>query len=67
MEGDQALKIGATNSYRCSNFAGLLTTPSVCIKAVFDHTVVPYPREHQLNSTVLQKVVCCSKMASSAA
>lgn len=61
MEGDQALKAGATNSYRCSNFAGLLTTPSVCIKAVFEHTVVPYPREHQLNSIVLQKVVCCYK------
>lgn len=61
MEVDQALKVGATNSYRCSNFSWLLTTPSVCIKAVLEHTVVPYPCEHHLNSIVLQKVVCYHK------
>ena len=61
MEVDQALKVGATNSHRCSNLSGLLTTPSVCIKVLLEHTVVPYPREHYLNSIVLQKVVCCYK------
>lgn len=61
MEINQALKAGATNSYRCSNFSGLFTTPSVCIKAVLEHTVAPYPGEHQLNSIILQKVVCCYK------
>ena len=63
MKVDQALKADATNSYRCSNFSWSLTTPSVCIKAVLEHTVVPYPHEHQLNSIVLQKVVCCYKNA----
>ena len=61
MEVDQALKVGATNSHMCSNLSGLLTTPSVCIKVLLEHTVVPYPREHYLNSIVLQKVVCCYK------
>ena len=28
---------------------------------MLEHTVAPYPREHQLNSIVLQKVVCCYK------
>ena len=59
MKVDQALKVDATNSYRCPNLSGLFTTPSVCIKAVLEHTVVPHPCEHYLNSTVLQKVLCC--------
>ena len=43
---------GATNSYRCPNLSWLLTTPSVCIKVVLEHTV---------NSITLQKVLCCYK------
>lgn len=45
-EIDQGLKSGASNFYSCSNFFGLLPTPSVCIKAMLEHTVVPNPREH---------------------
>lgn len=56
----EALKVGATNSYRCPNLS-LLTTPSVCIKIVLEHTVVLYPRERCLNSIVLCKVLCCYK------
>lgn len=44
------VKAGATNSYRRSDFSGVL-----------EHTVVPYPHEHQLNMVVLQKVVCYYK------
>ena len=61
MKVESALKAGAINSHRCSNLSGLLTTPSVCIKAVLEHTLVPDPREHQENGIVLQKVVCCYK------
>lgn len=37
MEVDQALKAGPNICQRYSNFSGLLTTPSVCMKAVLEH------------------------------
>lgn len=61
MEGRPCLISLWKTTSRCSNFSWSLTTTSVCIKAGFEQIAVLYPREHQLNNIVLQKVpvVCC--------
>lgn len=44
VEGDRLLNAAAASSYRCSNFARPRPTPSLSIRAVFEHTVLPWPK-----------------------
>ncbi|XP_054611134.1 dynein, light chain, LC8-type 2b isoform X1 [Dunckerocampus dactyliophorus] len=61
MEVDQALAVWCNQFRQVFQVLEYLPHPLSAYKQCWEDTVVLYPREHQLNSIELEKVICCKK------